>query len=288
MASAAAYIRTGLRFVRLNKLLVFGISVLVALVLFGYVGSAVVDRDRAKVGAFDPALQPNSGHWLGTQKQGRDVLTVVILATPNTIKVGLMAGAVGLAIGIVLGLASGYFGGIMDTIVRIASDVVITIPGIAIMVIVAVNVRTMSTEMMALIVASLAWMWPTRAIRAQALTLRERGYVEVAKLNGVGGLELVLKEIFPNLLPYVMAGFVGATSGAILATIGLEALGLGPQHEFTLGMMVYWGRFYGAILRGMWWWWAPPIGLIVLIFIGLLFTSFGLDQIANPRTRRAV
>ena len=215
-------------------------------------------------------------------------MTVVILATPNTIKVGLMAGAVGLAIGIVLGLASGYFGGIVDTIVRIASDVVITIPGIAIMVIVAVNVRTMSTEMMALIVASLAWMWPTRAIRAQALTLRERGYVEVAKLNGVGGLELVLKEIFPNLLPYVMAGFVGATSGAILATIGLEALGLGPQHEFTLGMMVYWGRFYGAILRGMWWWWAPPIGLIVLIFIGLLFTSFGLDQIANPRTRRAV
>ena len=118
--------------------------------------------------------------------------------------------------------------------------------------------------------------------------MRERGYVQVARLNGVGDLELILKEVLPNLLPYIAASFVATVSWAILATIGLEALGLGPQNEYTLGMMIYWAQFYGAILRGFWWWWAPPIVMIVLIFVGLFFTSAGLDQLVNTRLRRAV
>ncbi|MDP2948993.1 MAG: ABC transporter permease [Chloroflexota bacterium] len=272
---------------RRNMLLVSGLAVIMAVVLVGYVGSAVINQDDARVGAFDPGLRPSAGHLLGTDRQARDVLAVLILSIPNTVKVGLLAGAVGLGIGIVLGLAAGYFGGLVDLVIRTIADVVFTIPGIAIMIIVATNIRTMSVEMMALIVASLSWMYPTRAIRAQTLSLRERLYVEVARLNGESGMELVVKQMLPNLLPYIAAGFVASVSGAILATIGLEALGLGPQGEFTLGMMIYWARFYGAILRGMWWWWSPPIAVIVVIFIGLLLASAGLDRIANPRLQRS-
>ena len=72
----------------------------------------------------------------------------------------------------------------------------------------------------------------------------------------------------------------------ILATIGLEALGLGPQNQPTLGMIIYWALYYTAVLRGLWWWWAPPIIVIVLTFMGLFLVSAGLDQIANPRLRR--
>jgi peptide/nickel transport system permease protein len=154
-------------------------------------------------------------------------------------------------------------------------------------VLVAVSLRSMTVEMMALVVASLAWMYPTRTIRAQTLTLRERGYVQVAKLNGMTGLGIVVREILPNLLPYIAASFVGAVSGAMLATVGLEALGLGPQNEFTLGMQIYWARFYGAILRGMWWWWLPPIVIIAVVFVALLVTSIGMDQIVNSRLRRS-
>jgi peptide/nickel transport system permease protein len=104
----------------------------------------------------------------------------------------------------------------------------------------------------------------------------------------MSGLELVIKEILPNLLPYIAAGFAMSVSGAILASIGLEAMGLGPQNEYTLGMTIYWARFYNALLRGMWWWWAPPVVLIVLIFSGLLFVATGLDQLVNVRLRRKV
>jgi peptide/nickel transport system permease protein len=98
-------------------------------------------------------------------------------------------------------------------------------------------------------------------------------------------IEIVFKEVLPNLLPYIAASFVLAVSSSILMTIGLEALGLGPQNEYTLGMMIYWSNFYGAILRGMWWWWFPPIVLIVWIFVSLLFVSAGMDQIVNTKLR---
>ncbi|MEZ4677660.1 MAG: ATP-binding cassette domain-containing protein [Caldilineaceae bacterium] len=86
----------------------------------------------------------------------------------------------------------------------------------------------------------------------------------------------------PNLLPYIAASLVGAINGAILATVGLESLGLGADNVHTLGTTIYWARRYSAILRGQWWWWGPPIALISLIFIGLFLLSMGLDRIANP------
>jgi peptide/nickel transport system permease protein len=288
MTTAPDRIRASLRAVRLNPLLTVGLLIILLLVLFAYAGPLLTDTTRAEVGAFKPKLRPSGEHLLGTDTQGRDVLAVLTLATPQTLNIGLIAGAVGIGIGVVLGLLSGYFSGPIDTLIRIATDVFITIPAIAILVVVATNVRTINVGIMALIIASLAWRLPTRAIRAQALSVRERGYVQVARLNGVGDLELILKEVLPNLLPYIAASFVATVSWAILATIGLEALGLGPQNEYTLGMMIYWAQFYGAILRGFWWWWAPPIVMIVLIFVGLFFTSAGLDQLVNTRLRRAV
>ena len=141
--------------------------------------------------------------------------------------------------------------------------------------------------MMALVVASLSWMWPTRTIRAQVLTLRERDFVKLARLSGMNGLQIILFELIPNLLPYLAASFVSAVAAAILATIGLEALGLGPQNEPTLGMTIYWSLYYTSILRGMWWWWGPPILIIVLTFVGLFLITMGLDQVANPRLRRS-
>jgi peptide/nickel transport system permease protein len=92
----------------------------------------------------------------------------------------------------------------------------------------------------------------------------------------------------PNLLPYLAASFVGAVAAAVLAAIGLEVLGLGPQSEPTLGMTIFWSIYYGALLRGMWWWWAPPVVIIIVLFIGLFLIAAGLDEVANPRARRAV
>ncbi len=188
---------------------------------------------------------------------------------------------------VVFGFASGYYGGILDNLLRGAADVFLTIPGLVVLVLIAVSVRGgLTVDQMGLAVAAVAWPWPTRAIRSQVLSIRGREYVQVARLNGMGNLEIIVKELMPNLLPYIGASFVAAVASAILASIGLEALGLGSLESNTLGITIYWVIFYAALISGMWWWWLPPITMIVLLFIALYLVSSGLDEIANPRTRK--
>jgi oligopeptide/dipeptide ABC transporter ATP-binding protein len=267
---------------RWSASLVAGLVILLAVVLFGLLGPLFVDVETALVASTPPSLAPTAEFPLGTDSQGRNMLAVMVVAVPQTLKMGLIAGLVGISIGLVLGLLSGFFGGPLDTVVRVLADSLMTVPGIAILIIIASNVESMSVEMMALTVACLAWMYPTRTIRAQVLSIRERAFTAVARANGQGELEVLFREVMPNLLPYIAASLVAAINGAILATVGLESLGLGAENVHTLGTTVYWARRYSAILRGQWWWWGPPIGVISLIFIGLYLLSVGLDRIANP------
>jgi peptide/nickel transport system permease protein len=282
-----ASLRNWLRLAR-NPLLIGGLLILAVVILFGPVMSIFVDEDLAKVGSGMPDQKPSWEHPLGTDTVGRDILAMMVVGTPLTLRIGFVAGMIGLGLGTLFGFLAGYFGGWVDTLLKGAADVLLTIPGLLFLVFIATTLRgAVSVNMMALVVASLAWMWPTRTIRAQVLTLRERQFVLVGRLSGLNGLEIIFRELMPNLLPYLAASFVSAVGAAILATIGLEALGLGPQNEPTLGMTIYWSLYYTSVLRGLWWWWAPPIAMIIATFIGLFLMSMGLDQVANPKLRRA-
>ena len=267
---------------RITPNLIIGLSILMSVVLASLLGPLFVDIDKSLVGEVPPSLAPTAEYPLGTDSQGRDMLAVMVVAIPQTLKMGMIAGLVGISVGMVLGLLSGFFGGPLDTIVRVLADSLMTVPGIAILIIIASNVEAMSVEMMGLTVAALAWMFPTRTIRAQVLSIRERAYTAVARANGMSELGLLFREIMPNLLPYVAASLVVSINGAILATVGLESLGLGAQNVHTLGTIIFWARRYSAILRGQWWWWGPPIAAISTIFIGLFLLSAGLDRFANP------
>lgn len=271
---------------RISPALIAGLLIILAIVLFGIVGPWFVDATNAQVGAVRPRKPPGPDYLLGTDSQGRDMWTLLIFATPNTLKMGLIAGVIGVGAGTVLGLIAGQFGGIVDAVIRVISDSLMTVPAIAILVIIAGNIDRMTTWVMALVVASLGWMFTARTVRAQVLTIREKAYIEVARVNGESRWEILFREIMPNLMPYIVASFVGTVSGAILAVIGLEALGLGALEEMTLGNTIYWSQQSAAVLRGYWWWWGPPIVVIALIFIGLFLTSLGFDRFANPRLAR--
>jgi peptide/nickel transport system permease protein len=279
---------TFLTYLRRNPQLATGLLIIVSMAVLWLIGYLTIDPDHANPLSAMPDLEPSAEYPLGTDTAGRQMLAVLVVGAPRTLEIGLIAGTVGVLLGTLLGFTAGYFGGITDAIIRSIADVALTVPSLAVLVVIASVISTvLSPEIMALIVASLAWMYPTRTIRAQVLTMRERAYVEVARLSGFSDLEIIFKELMPNLLPYLAASFVGAVAAAVLAAIGLEVLGLGPQSEPTLGMTIFWSIYYGALLRGMWWWWAPPVVIIIVLFIGLFLIAAGLDEVANPRARRA-
>jgi peptide/nickel transport system permease protein len=277
------------RYMRRNPNLVIGLLLLLSLILFSVIGGLVYDTNRARALSVVPEMPPSLEYPFGSDSQGRDLFAVMVLGTPLTLRIGLLAGLIGVSIGTVLAFVAAYYGGIVDVLIRGAVDVLLTVPALMLLVILAVVVRnSLTVNQMALVVASLAWLWPTRTMRAQALSLRERAYVQIARLSGVSGPEIIVKEMLPNLLPYIGASLVGSTAAAVLASIGLEAIGLGPMEAPTIGMTIYWVIYHSALLHGLWWWFTPPIVIIVILFLGLFCLSSGLDEIANPRLRQAV
>lgn len=281
-------LRALLVYLRGNPRLAAGLGMGLFLLLFALVGSLFVDAESARPLSAVPREAPSREHLFGTDDQGRDLLAAMVVGVPLTLRIGFLAGGVGLGIGIVLGLLAGYLGGKVDALIRGTVDTLLTVPSLLVLVTIASSIReAMSVNIMALVVASLAWVRPTRAIRAQVLSMRERAYVQMAKLNGMSTLDIIWKELFPNLLPYLAACFVNAVSSAVLASIGLAALGLGPQNEPTVGMTIYRAFVFNSLVRGMWWWWGVPIAFLILLFVGLFLISAGLDELANPRLRKA-
>ena len=280
-------VRRVIAFFKDNRTFTFGLLLLLALYLFGFIGSQLISPKRADMGATPLNLSPTWEYPLGTDGLGRDMLAVMVLGIPNTFKIGFLAGAVGLVIGTFIGLLGGYYRGYADTVFSSFADVMLVIPALAILITVSAYVRVVTVETMALIVGLLAWPLPARVIRSQTLSLRDRLFVEVAKLSGANDFEIITFQILPNLTAYLAASFVGAVSGGILASVGLEVLGLGPQNVPTLGRTLYYAFTYSALFRGMWWWWGPPVVTLAIIFTGLFQMSISLDKYANPRLRGA-
>jgi peptide/nickel transport system permease protein len=280
-------VRSVIAFFKENRTFTFGLLLLLALYLFGFIGSQLISPKRADMGAAPLNLGPTWQYPLGTDGLGRDMLAVMVIGIPNTFKIGFLAGAVGLVIGTLIGLVAGYYKGYADTIFSSFADVMLVIPTLAILITVSAYVRVVTVEVMALIVGLLAWPLPARVIRAQTLSLRERLFVEIAKLSGANDFEIITFQILPNLTAYLAASFVGAVSSGILTAVGLEVLGLGPQNVPTIGRTLFYAFKYQALFREMWWWWGPPVLTLAIIFTGLFQMSISLDKYANPRLRVA-
>jgi peptide/nickel transport system permease protein len=278
--------RTVTRYIGRNGSLAVGALLLLALLALVVGGHLFYDIRLAEPLSASPGKPPSARYWLGTDKQGRDLFAMLIVGTWLSCKVGLLAGFIGVLIGTVLGFVGGFCRGWIDAVISLITDVFLAVPPLLILVVIAANIRAeMTTDAMVWIIAALSRREPARRLRSRVLVMREAGYVSTARLNGTGTMGIIFKEMMPNLIPYLMVSFVLATAAAMLASVGLEALGLGPQNEPTLGMTIYWAIHFSAFLLGIWWWVLTPVITLVVLFVGLYLVTTGLDELANPRLR---
>jgi peptide/nickel transport system permease protein len=276
-------------YLRRNRALLIGLLFLLALLLFVVIGHLTVDTSEASPLSVRSLRPPTRELPFGSDKQGRNLYAVMVVGTPLTFRIGLIAGIIGVAIGAIVAFVAAYYGGVVDDVIKVIVDVGLTIPGLLILITIAMNVHGgLTVNQMTFVVAALAWLYPARTVRSQVLTLKQRGYVQIARLSGMKGREVIVKELLPNLLPYLVGSLVASVSAAVLAAIGLEVLGLGPFEAPTLGMTLYWVIYNAAIINGWWWWWVPPIVVIAVLFTGLFLVAVGLDEVANPRIRSRV
>ena len=278
-----------LRYLRRNKILAIGLSVMLFLVLFTVVGFFVIHTKDAYPLSAATKKPPSLQYPFGTDFFGRNLLAAMVVGMWQTALIGVLAGALGTLIGTVLGFIAAYFGRWIDATIRTLCQILTPIPVLLIQVVIASSLdkRDVTIFTMAFIVVMLAWMGPTLVIRSQVLTMKERQFVSVAKLSGMSDLGIIFKEILPNLLPFIAAAFVGQVFAAVFASFYLAVLGLGPLREPLLGNIIWSAQSQGAFFNGWWWWPIEPAVAMILILGSLAFIIMGLDELANPRVRRS-
>ncbi|EIV99248.1 ABC transporter permease [Thermoanaerobacter sp. CM-CNRG TB177] len=230
-------------------------------------------------------LPPSRENWLGTTTFGQDVFTQFVYGLRSTFFIGLFGGGLATIIGLLIGFIAGYKGGLLDDLLMMLTNILIVIPTLALLIIIAAYLPYRGIGIQSVIIGLTAWPWTARAVRAQTLSLRSREFVNLAKITALRPLKIVLEEIAPNMMSYVVMVFILQFAGAILAAVGLDFIGLGPTRGISLGLMMQYSVLWNAIQLGMWWWFVPPGLAITMIVSSLYFLNIGLDEIFNPRLR---
>lgn len=225
--------------------------------------------------------QPPSGvHPLGTDNYGADVLSQLIIGARESVEVGMLAGLLSGTIGTAVGLLSGYSGGILGEVLMRLVDLLLVLPSLALIIVIGAFVPSLGSGAEILIIGGLSWLWVARAIRSQVLSERNRPYVDVARVAGMRGFEIMTREILPNIVPIVVAQTVLVMTAAVLVQAALSFLGIGNPTAVSWGEMLSLAFADDAIIHGAWWWIIPP-GVCIAVF------SYGFVLYGNSFLARA-
>jgi ABC-type dipeptide/oligopeptide/nickel transport system permease subunit len=226
---------------------------------------------------------------LGTDNFGRDVLKELVSAIGTSLLIGLVAGVIATLIGLVFGLLSGYVGVTCDDIIMFITNIFTVIPSFILLILInsSLGQEARGPMIVAVVIGLTSWTWTTRSVRSQVISLRNRDHVNLSKLSGHSLFRIIMTDILPYIMSYVVMAFILQISSAILSEAQLSLLGLGPSttKTATLGLMMNWAMLYSAHLGGSWWAYFPVIAVIALISFSLNLMNTGLDQVFNPTLR---
>jgi len=258
-----------------------GAVLLAIFVLIAIIGPWLVGPPDALVGI--PLQEPPSGgHLLGTNGQGQDVLSQLVVGTRVSLAIGFSVGFLVVLIGALVGVAAGYFGGRVDALLSVLFNVFLVLPGLPLAIVIAAYLPS-GPLTLGLVLVVTGWAWNARVMRAQTLALRRRDFVSAAIVAGESDFRIITREILPNMVSLLVAQVIGSTVYAIGAQVGLEFLGLGDVSAFTWGTNLYWAQNDSAILTGAWWTFVPTGLCVALVGFALTMLNSGFDEITNPR-----
>jgi peptide/nickel transport system permease protein len=228
---------------------------------------------------------PSWNHLFGTTDQGSDVFSQVVVGARRSLLLGAIAGAIATLVAAILGVTAAYLGGIADEVVNVLTNVFLTIPPIPLLVVISAYLKNRGLGTMAVALALVLWAFEARILRGQALSLRNRDFVQAAKAAGESTWRIVFGELMPNMISRIAGAFVLVFYIALLVDAGLEFLGLGDMTKTSWGVTLYWAQTNSTVLQGEWWPFFFPGAALALTVLGLVLILAGIDEVSNPRLR---
>ena len=287
--SGAAWLRLPARLlsaISSNRKAVFGLLILGVFTVMAIFAPLIAPYNPHGTD-FLPSATPSRDHLLGTTSYGQDILSQVIWGARQTLIIGSLAGLAATLLSVLVGVTAAYLGGIADHILSVVVDIFLVIPALPLMIIIAAYAKGGGMWVLIGVIAVTGWSFWARQIRPQALSLRNRDFLESARVRGESSFYIILFELLPNMISLTVAIFLGAALYAVLAAAGLQFIGLGNADEISWGTMLYWGENNEALMTGSPLWIMIPGACIALLGASVALINYAVDELGNPSLRVA-
>jgi peptide/nickel transport system permease protein len=272
-----------------------GLSILIGFVLMAVFGPAFLHKytelyppnsiEWAAVN--DRYAPPSSDFWFGTDWYGRDVFTLTIIGSRASLIVGVLASIISIGVGTAIGVSAGYFGKASDEFLMRFTDFFLVIPWFPLMIVVMMLMGRSFTNVI-IVIGITSWPSTARIVRAQVLSVKEKGFVERARCVGAGGFRIIRRHILPNVFPLIFANTILLVANSIFSESFLDFFGLGDPNVISWGVMLEEANEYGAFstTSRAWWWILAPGASIVMLIMAFYLVGDAVDEVLNPKLRK--
>jgi len=235
--------------------------------------------------AFTPGEQPSGAHWLGTTMLGQDIYAQLIYGTRESLVIALVAGGVATILSVLIGVSAAYLGGFADDSLSLLTNVFLVLPTFPLIIILATYAGKGNLSVILVVLIATGWSYGANQMRAQALSLRNRDFLESARVRGERRFYIIVFELLPTMTSLIVAAFLGAALYSVLTAAGLQFLGLGDPNSLSWGTMLHWAQSQQALQTGMPLWSLAPGLCVALLGASFALLNYAFDEISNPALR---
>jgi len=234
---------------------------------------------------YAPELPPSSTHLLGTTHLGQDIWAQLIYGTRQSLAIALIAGLFATVLSVIIGVSAAYLGGIADELLSMLTNIFLIIPTFPLIIILSGYAHGGTLTVMLVVLIATGWSYGANQLRAQALSLRNRDFLESARVRGERRSYVIVFEVLPTMTSLIVANFLGAALYSVLTAAGLQFLGLGDPSSISWGTMLYWAQSQSALQTGMPLWSIAPGVCVALLGVSFALLNYAFDEISNPALR---
>jgi len=267
-----------------NRKAAFGLGLFGFFVLVALLAPVLAPYDPHAL-EFTQMLQPTRTHLLGTTGTGQDIFSQLVWSARESLVIALGAGLGATVVSVIVGVSAAYMGGVWDHVLNLFTDIFLVLPTLPLMIIVGTYLNNRGLIVLVGVIVITGWSYGARQLRSQALSLRNREFLEAARVRGERSVYIIVFEVLPNMTSLIVAIFFGAALYAVIAAAGLQFIGLGDPNSLSWGTMLYWAQANGALLAGSPLWVIAPGLCIAALGAAFALINYAFDELSNPALR---
>jgi len=270
--------------VRSNRKASAGFILLVFVAILAAVPGLIAhDPPRAEI--YGRSLGPSSAHLFGTTVYGQDIFSQFVWGARETLIIAVVSGVLSTTLSVIMGVSAAYLGGMADNTLNLITDTLLVFPSFPLLLIIAAYLPNSGVVVLIAILVVTGYAYGARQLRAQALSLRARDYLEAARVRGERRAYIIAVEIIPNMTPLIVAAFLGTAVYNVLFSAGLQFIGFGNPNSVSWGTMLYWAQNNEALAIGEYLWALMPGLGIAILGAAFALLNYAFDEIGNPALR---